>query len=138
MFAGKVVLGVVGAIVVAGVGNALLAALARLLGASPDVTLGLYPQAYLLLTTVGIVIAAVAWAVIRKWASRPRAVLRTLVPVVVGVSLLADVPLFLMDGASVLGVSALMLMHIVVAAVAVPAFAWSLPLPQDRAADVTA
>ncbi|ONI80067.1 hypothetical protein ALI22I_42290 [Saccharothrix sp. ALI-22-I] len=128
---GRVVLGVLAAIVVASVGNTVVSFAAQAFGASPDVIQGLAPQAYVFLTTVGVVVAAVAWALIRAKAKRPNALLRKLVPIVVVVSLLPDLSLFGLANASPIGVIALMLMHFVVAGVAVPIFTKVLPLPAD-------
>jgi hypothetical protein len=128
----KVTLGVLAAIVLASVANTAVSFAAQGLGASPEVIQGLAPQAYVFLTTVGVVLAAVAWALIRRKAARPNAVLRKLVPIVVAVSLLPDLLLFGIPGASPIGVVALMLMHVVVAAVAVPIFRKVLPLPADK------
>lgn len=128
----KVTLGVLATIVLASAVNTAVSFAAQGLGASPEVIQGLAPQAYVFLTTVGVVLAAAAWALIRRKAARPNAVLRKLVPIVVAVSLLPDLPLFGIPGASPIGVVALMLMHVVVAAVAVPIFRKVLPLPADK------
>lgn len=128
---GRVVVGVLAAIVLASAANTVLSFAAQAFGASPAVIQGLAPQAYVFLTTVGVIVAAVAWSLIRAKAKRPNAVLRTLVPVVVVVSLLPDLPLFGIAGASAIGVVALMSMHFVVAGIAVPIFAKVLPLPAD-------
>jgi hypothetical protein len=125
---GKVVLGVVAAIVLASIGNAVVSYLAQALGADPNAVEGLKPQGYVVLTALGVIIAAVAWATIRKRAKDPARTLGKLVPIVVAVSLLADVPVFFLPGASVVGVLALMVMHVVVAVVAVPIFRRVLPL----------
>ena len=125
---GKVVLGVVAAIVVASIGNAVVSYLAQALGADPNAVEGLKPQGYVVLTALGVIIAAVAWATIRKRAKDPARTLGKLVPIVVAVSFLADVPVFFLPGASVVGVLALMVMHVVVAAVAVPIFRRVLPV----------
>jgi hypothetical protein len=125
---GKVVLGVVAAIVLASIGNAVVSYLAQALGADPNAVEGLKPQGYVVLTALGVIIAAVAWATIRKRAKDPARTLGKLVPIVVAVSLLADVPVFFLPGASVVGVLALMVMHVVVAAVAVPIFRRVLPV----------
>lgn len=127
--AGKVVLGVVAAIVLASIGNAAVSWIAQALGADPTAVQGLLPQGYVVLTAVGVIIAAFAWASVRKRAKDPARTLGKLVPIVVVLSFLADVPVFFLPGASVTGVVALMLMHIVVAAVAVPLFHRVLPLP---------
>ncbi|SEQ77114.1 hypothetical protein SAMN05216188_10544 [Lentzea xinjiangensis] len=125
---GKVVLGVAAAVVVASIGNAIVSWVARELGADPAAVEGLQPKAYVVLTALGVVVAAVAWAVIRRRAEDPARTLGRLVPVVVVLSFLADVPLFFLPGASVVGVVALMVMHVVVAAVAVPIFHRVLPV----------
>lgn len=125
---GKVVLGVVAAIVVASIGNTVVSYAAQALGADPTVMQGLQLQAYVVLTAVGVIIAAFAWASIRKRAKDPARTLGKLVPIVVAVSFLADVPMFFLPDASVAGIIALMLMHVVVAAVAVPIFHRVLPV----------
>ena len=125
---GKVVLGVVAAIVVASIGNAVVSYLAQALGADPNAVEGLKPQGYVVLTALGVIIAAIAWATIRKRAKDPARTLGRLVPIVVVVSFLADVPVFFLPGASIIGVLALMVMHVVVAAVAVPIFRRVLPV----------
>lgn len=125
---GKVVLGVAAAIVVASIGNAAVSFAAQALGADPNAVEGLKPQGYVVLTAVGVIIAAFAWASIRKRAKDPARTLGRLVPIVVVLSFLADVPVFFLPGASAVGVIALMVMHVVVAAVAVPVFRRVLPV----------
>lgn len=125
---GQVVLGVVAAIVLASIGNAAVSFVAQALGADPQVVEGLKPQGYVVLTAVGVIIAAFAWASIRKRAKDPARTLGKLVPIVVVLSFLADVPVFFLPGASIVGVIALMVMHVVVAAVAVPIFHRVLPV----------
>ncbi|MDX8141113.1 DUF6069 family protein [Lentzea sp. BCCO 10_0061] len=125
---GKVVLGVVAAIVAASIGNAVVSYLAQALGADPNAVEGLKPQGYVVLTALGVIIAAIAWATIRKRAKDPARTLGKLVPIVVVVSFLADVPVFFLPGASIVGVLALMVMHVVVAAVSVPIFRRVLPV----------
>lgn len=133
----KVILGVLATIVLASAANTAVSFAARGLGASAEVIQGLTPQAYVFLTTVGVIVAAVAWSLIRRRAARPNAVLRKVVPIVVAVSLLPDLMLFGIPGASPVGVIALMLMHVVVAAIAVPIFQKVLPLPADQPKDAT-
>lgn len=125
---GKVVLGVVAAVVGASIGNAVVSTVAQALGADPKAVLGLYPQGYVALTALGVIIAAFAWASIRKRAKDPARTLGKLVPIVVALSWLLDIPLFFQPGADVVGVVALMVMHVVVAAVAVPIFHRVLPV----------
>jgi hypothetical protein len=131
---GQVVLGVVAAIVLASIGNAAVSFVAQALGADPQAVEGLKPQGYVVLTAVGVVIAAFAWASIRKRAEDPARTLGKLVPIVVVLSLFADVPVFFLPGASIVGVVALMVMHVVVAAVAVPIFRRVLPVRTSVAA----
>ncbi|KJK33889.1 hypothetical protein UK23_44490 [Lentzea aerocolonigenes] len=125
---GKVVLGVVAAIAVASIGNAVVSSAAQALGADPNAVEGLKPQGYVVLTAVGVIIAAFAWSSIRKRAKDPARTLAKLVPIVVVISFLADVPVFFLPGASLIGVLALMLMHVVVALVSVPIFHRVLPV----------
>lgn len=125
---GKVVLGVAAAVVIASIGNAAVSFVAQALGADPKTVLGLYPRGYVVLTALGVVVAAFAWASIRKRAEDPARTLGKLVPIVVVLSWLLDVPLFFQPGSSVIGVVALMVMHVVVAAVAVPIFHRVLPV----------
>lgn len=131
---GQVVLGVVAAIVLASIGNAAVSFVAQTLGADPQAVEGLKPQGYVVLTAVGVVIAAFAWASIRKRAKDPARTLGKLVPIVVVLSFLVDVPVFFLPGASIVGVVALMVMHVVVAAVAVPIFRRVLPVRASVAA----
>lgn len=91
------------------------------------------PLATLLAVVVAAVAAsvragAVGWLVVRRVVTRPSAVLRWLVPLVVVVSLVPDVLLGLALGWG--GAVALGLMHLAVAAVAVPAYRYFLPLPR--------
>lgn len=126
----QVAVGVVAAVALASVFNTALSLAAQGLGASATVIQGLYPASYITLTAVGVVIAAAGWALIRAKSRHPRSLMNKLVPVVVAVSFLADIPLFTLEGAHVAGVIALMLMHVVVAGVAVPIFRKVLPLEQ--------
>ncbi|MDT7786986.1 MAG: hypothetical protein QOF58_5405 [Pseudonocardiales bacterium] len=125
---GKAVLGVTAAIILAALANAAVSYVAQSLGADPNIVEGLKPQGYVVLTAVGIIIAALAWSSIRKRAKDPARTLGKLVPIVVAVSFLADVPVFFLPGASAIGVLALMVMHIVVALVAVPILHRVLPV----------
>jgi hypothetical protein len=126
--------GILGAAAGAVVVNTLIAALAHALGASDDFQ-PLQFGTFAFLTVVGTLIAAAGWAAIRRWAGRPAAVLRVLVPAVLVVSVIPDLLLLVSDaqaGTSGLAVGALMVMHVAVAAVAVPVFRAVMPLP-DRA-----
>ncbi|WP_367319586.1 DUF6069 family protein [Streptomyces sp. HUAS ZL42] len=117
--------GVLAAIVVASVADALLALLALAVGA-PDDFMPLKPSSYIFLTAVGVVAGAVGWAVVRKVSKDPEALVRWLAPALVVVSFVPDFPLFGEGGA--LGVGALLLMHVVVAVVAVFTYRKVMPL----------
>ncbi|WP_258308939.1 DUF6069 family protein [Streptomyces sp. NWU339] len=118
------------ALVAASLVNALIAALALAAGASDDF-MPLQPGAYIVFTIAGVLIGAGGWAVIRRRAGAQK-LLRTLVPVVVIVSFIPDLAMLVSDyqpGADVTGVVALLLMHVAVAAIAVPSYQRALPLP---------
>ncbi|GAA2629490.1 DUF6069 family protein [Streptomyces vastus] len=117
--------GVLAAIVVGSLADAVLALLALAVGA-PDDFQPLMPGSYIFLTTVGVVAGAIGWAIIRKVSKGPEALLRWLVPTVVAVSFVPDFLLFGEGGAA--GVVALLLMHVVVAVVAVVAYRKVMPL----------
>ncbi|MGW0707551.1 DUF6069 family protein [Streptomyces sp. NPDC002643] len=117
--------GVVGAIVVASLADAILALAALAIGA-PDDFQPLMPGSYIFLTAVGVIAGAIGWAVVRKVSKDPEALVRWLAPTLVVVSFIPDFLLF-GDG-GVAGVVALLLMHVVVAVVAVYAFRKVMPL----------
>ncbi|NGO41123.1 DUF6069 family protein [Streptomyces ureilyticus] len=117
--------GVLAAIVVASLADAVLALLALAVGA-PDDFQPLMPGSYIFLTTVGVVAGAIGWAIIRKVSKAPEALMRWLVPTVVAISFVPDFLLFGEGG--VAGVVALLLMHVVVAVVAVFAYRKVMPL----------
>jgi hypothetical protein len=114
--------------------NALIAVVAHALGASdefPPLQFG----AYAFFTVLGVLAGAAGWAAVRRFSSRPAAVLRWLVPTVVAVSLVPDLLLLTSEGqpgTGVLAVVALMAMHLAIAAIAVPIYRRVMPLP-DRA-----
>lgn len=117
------------AAVVAVLGNVVVAALAHAAGASGDFA-PLHLSAYAPLTVFGVVLGAIGWAVVRRVAKNPAGLLRWLVPVFVLVSFVPD--LLLLGGApgsGPLAVAALMVMHVVVAVVAVTAYRRVLSLP---------
>lgn len=122
------VIAVVVAAVAASIVNLLISLAAQGLGADATVFMGLTPAAFIPLTVIGIIAGAVGWLIVRRAARRPAAVLGWLVPVVIVITLLADVALGLGLGWG--GAVALGLMHIAVAAVAVPAYRYFLPLPR--------
>jgi hypothetical protein len=130
----RIFIGVTIAVVAAIAANTVVALLAVAAGASEDFR-PLQPGTYIGLTVFGVLAGAAGWAGVRRWSRHPGGVLRWLVPVAVGISLLPDVALLFTDmqpNTSGLAVAALMAMHVATAAVAVPAFARALPLPSAR------
>jgi hypothetical protein len=107
----------------------MVALLAHAAGASADFD-PLHPTAYAPLTVFGVVLGAIGWAVVRRVAENPAGLLRWLVPVLVVVSLVPDLSLLGggTPGSGPLAVVSLMVMHVVVAAVAVVAYRRVLPL----------
>lgn len=72
---------------------------------------------------VGVLGAYAGWSIVRRVIRSPRRVLRVLVPVVLALSFIPDVVLLttgFIPGSTTTGAVALMLMHLVVAGVAVP------------------
>ncbi|MEU6371564.1 DUF6069 family protein [Streptomyces sp. NPDC046909] len=117
--------GVVAAIVVAAAADALIAVLALAAGA-PDDFQPLMVSSYVFLTAVGVTGGAIGWSVVRKVSKDPAALVRWLAPVLVVVSFVPDFLLF-GDG-GVTGVAALLMMHVVVAVVAVFTYRKVMPL----------
>ncbi|MEU6196684.1 DUF6069 family protein [Streptomyces sp. NPDC047061] len=117
--------GVLGAIVVSSVANTLIALIAHAVGA-PDDFQPLKASSYVFLTAVGVVLGSAGWAVVRKAAKDPGALVRRLVPAVVVVSFVPDFLLFGDGGAT--GVLALLLMHVIVAVIAVFTYRRVMPL----------
>jgi hypothetical protein len=116
----RVALGVVIAIVVAVVVNTGIAF-------ATGTQTGLLPVAYGPLTAIGILAATGGWAVVRRRAARPRAVLRVLVPVVFLVSLVPGVVL-LAVGNGAINVVGLWVMHVVVTVVTVTMLSRAMPV----------
>ncbi|MFC3893334.1 DUF6069 family protein [Lentzea rhizosphaerae] len=127
----------VGLVVAAAVATALNAAIATIAvaaGASSQFQ-ALQLPTYATFTVIGVLAGAAGWAVVRAKTRNPRRVMRVLAPAVVLVSFVPDVLVGVsggLPGASWGGVVALMVMHVVVAAVAVAVYARMLPLPADR------
>jgi hypothetical protein len=126
--AARVVVGLLAAAVVALIGNTLIALAVSALRPG-GVVKGLTFLEYGSLTVVGVLVGTAGWALVRRSARRPRAVLRWLVPVVVVLSFGADLGL-IAAGTSPLNAVGLMLMHVVVAVTTVLALARVLPLPR--------
>lgn len=83
------------------------------------------------LTVLGVLLGTAGWAVIRRSSSRPRQVLRTVVPLVVLVSFVPDL-LLLSREVSAVNVAGLLCMHVAIAAITVPVLARVLPLPPGQ------
>ncbi len=129
--------GLVAASVVAVALNAVVALIAHAAGASDDFQPLTLP-AYATFTVLGILAGAAGWVLIRSRARRPRALLRLLVPIVLMLSLVPDLLLGAdgsQPGVSWGAVAALMVMHVVVAAVALAAYTrlWPVSDTADRA-----
>ncbi|GGC92346.1 hypothetical protein GCM10011512_19260 [Tersicoccus solisilvae] len=118
----------IGAIVVAVALNAVVAAVAVAMGA-PTGYGPLTVPAQATLTVIGVVVGWLGWRLVDRRARRrgqePARILSVLVPVVVVLSFVPDVLLLVtrfVPGTTTGAVLALMVMHVVVAAVAVPAY----------------
>lgn len=84
--------------------------------------------AYALFTALGVIVGWIGWSLVRRRARDPRRALTMLVPVVTLASFIPDVLLLVLrfiPGTTVSAVVGLMIMHLVVVAVAVPAYAWA-------------
>lgn len=126
--------GLAAAAVIAVALNAAVAAIAHAAGAPANFSPLLLPT-FGLFTVAGIVIGAAGWARIRARSARPRALLRRLVPVVLVVSYVPDLLVGisgLLPGTTWGAVIGLMVMHIVVAGIAVPSYQLLFPLPRNN------
>lgn len=124
-----VALGVVSAIVIALIVNTGVAFGAEAL--EQGTRTGLMPIAYGPLTALGVVAGTVGWAAVRRYATRPRAVLRVLVPVVVALSLVPGIVL-LAIGTSPVNVIGLWVMHLVVTVATITIAIRVLPLADEN------
>jgi hypothetical protein len=118
-------------VVLGSLANAIIAALVRAVATIPQEFMPLQPPAYVSLTVLGVAAGLTGWLVVRRVASDAAAVLRVLVPAVLVLSFVPDVLLgagaIAQPGVTWPGVIGLMIMHVVVAAVAVASFARLLP-----------
>jgi hypothetical protein len=90
---------------------------------------------YTTLTVIGIAAGAAGWALVRARATDPRRRLRVLAPIVLAASFTPDVVVGVsrrMTGTRWGGVAALMVMHLLVALVAVVVFARTFPIPSFK------
>jgi len=110
---------------IAAVTNLVISVIARgPLGASDDFV-PLTPGPIVMWTILGAIIGAVGWRLIVNTSTNSRALLNTLVPTVLVLSLIPDVALLATDstpGQTTAGVVALMVMHVVTAVIAVTAY----------------
>jgi hypothetical protein len=128
--AGKIAVGLLGAAAVSIVVNSLIALLAgRLIPADAPRT-GLAPAEHAPAAVIGILLGTLGWYLVRRSARNPRRVLRILVPTVVVLSWIPDLGI-LAAGATAVNSLALMAMHTVVAAAAVPVLTRVLPVDTD-------
>jgi hypothetical protein len=118
------------AAVLSAAANVAISLLARgPLGASAEF-LPLTPGPIALWTVIGVLIGATGWRLIVNRSPRSSAVLRTLGPTVLVLSLIPDVALLVtgaMPGTTVTAVVSLMVMHVVTAAIAVTAYHRTMP-----------
>ena len=117
-------------LVAALVGVAVVALVTRALGASTEFK-PLTPQAYIFLATLGYLIGLAGWSFIRAKFRRPAFVLSRVVPVVLVLSFIPDLLVLAfhaLPGTTLGGVIGLMVMHLVVAAAAIPAYRRALPV----------
>ncbi|MFJ3233879.1 DUF6069 family protein [Streptomyces sp. NPDC086787] len=121
--------GVLAAIVVSSLADSAIAILAHAAGAPADFA-PLAPASYIFLTALGVSVGAFGWAIVRRTARDPRALLARLAPTVVLLSFVPD--FFLLGTGGVTGVAALLAMHITVAVVAVLTFHRVMPVDQVR------
>ncbi len=118
------------AAVVSGAANVAISLFARgPLGVSAEF-LPLTPGPIALWTIIGVLVGAAGWRLIVNRSPRSGAVLRTLVPTVLVLSLVPDVALLVtgaMPGTTVAGVVSLMVMHVITTAIAVTAYHRTMP-----------
>jgi hypothetical protein len=96
----------------------------------PSEFMPLQPQVYGSLTVVGVLVGALGWRLVAARSANALPVLRVLVPVVLVLSFIPDVVLLAtksQPGTTTAGVLCLMLMHLGVAAVAVPVYRRFMP-----------
>ena len=120
--AGRTTVLLVVGIVIAGLTTSIVALIATALGAAEGFA-PLMPAVYLPFVAVGLIAAVIGWRIVRSRAAHPAAVLRVLVPVVLIASFIPDTILIItrfIPGTTLLGGLSLSVMHLIVAAVAVP------------------
>ena len=121
--------GAVGGLVI----NSLVALVTKAVFDIPDEFEQLTLPVYGFLTVLGAIVGAIGWHLVVARSRNASGVLRVLVPTVLVLSFIPDVMLLVtgsQPGTTTAGVVALMLMHVGVAAAAVPAFRRFIP-PQS-------
>jgi hypothetical protein len=127
---GRAALILAAAVAVATAVNAVVATVAIAAGA-PSSYGPLTLPAYTLFTAIGVALGWVGWRLVQRHSAHARRTLAILVPVVVVVSFVPDVLLAVVGfipGTTPGAALALGIMHVVVAAVAVPAYAVASPV----------
>jgi hypothetical protein len=112
---------VLAAVVATGIALTAVAFGALALGAD-SAFMPLQPGPYLTFGIVGVLAAIAGWVLVVRFVRQSARLLRILVPALVLVTLIPDVMLLIggfIPGTTVVGVVALMLMHVIVAAIAV-------------------
>jgi hypothetical protein len=126
---GRIALTLVVAVAITIALNAVVAAIAGAAGATPGYGPLTFP-AYGLFTALGFIAGWFGWTLIVRRAARPAALLRVLVPVVLVLSFIPDVVLLItgfIPGTTAVAAVALMVMHVIVVAIAVPTYARLAP-----------
>lgn len=116
------VLTLIGAVAVAIAATAIIATVAIAVGATAFAPL--MPYVFGPFAALGVLAGYLGWRIVRRAVPNPRRVLRVLVPTVLVLSFIPDVVLLLtgfIPGTTTTGAVALMLMHLTVAAIVVPA-----------------
>ncbi len=116
--------------VIAAIANVAVSAIARGPFDASDDFVPLTPGPIVMWTIVGAVIGALGWRLIVNKKANSRALLAKLVPTVLVLSFLPDLALLATDtmhGQSTTGVLALMVMHVLTAAIVVTGYRRSMP-----------
>jgi hypothetical protein len=130
-FSTRTVLILLGATVGAIAVNAVVAGIAVRTGASSSFP-PLTPPVYAAFTVLGVIVGWIGWRIVLRRFTRARRVLMLLVPVVTLASFTPDLVLLItkfIPGTDLTAVVALMTMHVVVVAFAVPGYALATARP---------
>lgn len=121
--------------VIASAANLAISAIARGVLGADDEFVPLTPGPIVMWTMVGAIVGAVGWRLVVNRSTRSRALLSRLVPAVLLLSFVPDALLLASDstpGQTTSGVVALMVMHVVTAAIAVTAYNRTMPVGGER------